>query len=584
MQTTGARRNLRLASETPAPVPEQAAPPASADSLVRDGVGLYRAHDTPGAIACYEAALALAPEHFDALNNLGVALRAASRLDEAIDCLTRAAAAHPLRPEGHFNLGNALTQAGRIEAAAETYLKALARDPAMTAARAALAGVYRRLNRPAEEIAAYQALTAAEPQNPEWWNNLGAALFAHGKMLAALPCLRRAVALRPGFAKALKNLGVVLTELDEYDEATVVLAQAVAAEGGDAATLSSLGQALVQAGDATAAADCFQRAIELDPAHLDARLGRSRAAFLAGDLSRAWEEYEHRWKIESNYPAQMAKPAWNGEDLNGKTLLVWAEQGLGDTLQFVRYTDQLAALGARVLMMVQEPVVGIVRTAKGVAEVRPAGPPPADYDFHIPLLSVPRILGTRYDDMTRGAPYLSVPPGVTLPEIPGLGGQSRELKIGIVWAGNPTHKNDRNRSTSLGDFLRFCGVPGARFFSLQKGAPALQLAATGADSFITDLSPHLATFNETAAIVDQLDLVISVDTSIVHLTGALGRPVWCLLPFAPDWRWLLRRDDTPWYPSMRLFRQGGPGQWCDVFETIRHRLSDLVAMRGTVAG
>jgi hypothetical protein len=224
-----------------------------------------------------------------------------------------------------------------------------------------------------------------------------------------------------------------------------------------------------------------------------------------------------------------------------------------------------------------------VRTAKGIAEVRPAGPPPNDYDFHIPLLSVPRLLGTRYDDVARAAPYLSVPPGVTLPEIPGLSGASRELKIGIVWAGSPTHKNDRNRSARLGDFLSFCGVPGARFFSLQKGASATQLAAIGADAFVTDLSPHLATFNETAAIVDQLDLVISVDTSIVHLAGALGRPVWCLLPFAPDWRWLLRRDDTPWYPSMRLFRQSRPGEWGDVFEAIRHRLSDLIAMRGTAA-
>jgi tetratricopeptide (TPR) repeat protein len=582
MQTTGTRRNLRLA-EAPAPIPE-AIPPATADSLVRDGVGLYRGQDVAGAIRRYEAALELVPDHFDALNNLGVALRASGRLDEAIDCLSRAAVAHPTRPEGHFNLGNALTQAGRIEAAAETYLKALALNPEMTAARAALAGIYRRLNRPADEIAAYRALTAAEPQNAEWWNNLGAALFAHGKILAALPSLRRAVALRPGFAKALKNLGVVLTELDEYHEAALVLGQAVAADASDAGTLSSLGQALVQLGDAASAADCFQRSLALDPAHLDARLGRARAAFLSGDLARAWEEYEFRWKIEGNFPAQMAKPAWNGEDLTGRTLLVWAEQGLGDTLQFIRYAEPLAALGARVLMMVQEPVVGIARTAKGVAEVRPAGPPPSDYDFHIPLLSVPRLLGTRYDDIPRAAPYLSVPPGVTLPEIPGLGGASRELKIGIVWAGNPTHKNDRNRSAPLGDLLRFCGVPGTRIFSLQKGAPATQLAATGADAFITDLSPHLATFNETAAIVDQLDLVISVDTSIVHLAGALGRPVWCLLPYAPDWRWLLRRDDTPWYPSMRLFRQSQPRQWDDVFEAVRHRLSDLVAMRGTPGG
>jgi hypothetical protein len=187
--------------------------------------------------------------------------------------------------------------------------------------------------------------------------------------------------------------------------------------------------------------------------------------------------------------------------------------------------------------------------------------------------------------MSRAAPYLSVPQGVTLPEIPGLdGGPSRELKIGIVWAGNPTHKNDRNRSARLGDFLRFCGVPGTRFFSLQKGPATEQLAATGADAFMTDLSPHLATFSETAAIVDQLDLVISVDTSIVHLAGALCRPVWCLLPYAPDWRWLLRRDDTPWYPSMRLFRQSRPRQWDDVFETVRHRLSDLIAMRRSGGG
>lgn len=560
--------------DLPRPVPAE-----RVQAIVLSAVTAHQRGDLAGAAIGYQAALQLDPENFDAHNNLAVALRGMGRTRDAVPHLESAIAAAPQRTEGHYNLANTLADLGQFEASAAKYRAALAIDPTAQGAWRNLAGVYGRMKRHPEELGAYRHLLTLDPDNPDWWNNLGAALYARGHMQAALACTRRAVALRPDFVVALKNLGVTLAHVGDYEQSSIVLGQAVAAGGLDAATLAAHGQALVQMGDVAGARHSFIRALAADPRNLDARLGLARAAFLGGDLPRAWIEYEARWRLEGNpMPEGLGAALWNGEPVAGKTILVWAEQGIGDTLQFVRYLRPLQAKGARVIAVVQPAVATVIGTVDGADAVLPAGATRPPFDMHVPLLSLPRLLDGGAVPLADRVPYLSVPRGTSLPAIPALDRPGR--RIGIVWAGNPDHKNDRNRSIPIETLLPICATPGTQFFSLQMGPTATQLATSGAEGMVHDLAPYLTSYAETAAMLERLDLVISVDTSVVHLAGAMGKPVWCLLPFAPDWRWEMWRSDTPWYPSMRLFRQPKPGLWGPVVEDLRRALAQFAARPG----
>lgn len=547
--------------------------------IVREGVAHHQRGDLATALQLYDTALRLDGRQFDALNNRGIALRALGQLDAAIACLAAATQAAPERAEGHYNLGNALMHAGRDMEACAAFETAAALDPRGANVWRNLAAVHGRLGRGAAEIAAYRRLVDLEPDNAEWWNNLGAALYAAGKGEAALACTGRATELRPGFGLALKNHGVVLAHHGRYVEAAGALGQAVAAGNRDAATFAALGQALVQSGDLPGATACFDQAIDADGNNLDAQLGAARAAFLRADMARAWPAYTARWRIPGNtYPEGLNRPEWQGEPVAGKTVLVWVEQGIGDTLQFVRYLPALRDRGARVLLVVQPAVAEIVATIAGIDEILLPGALRPEFDFHVPLLNLPGLLGGSMDQIPAAQGYLLVPPTNAWRAPAAL--DTAQFKIGIVWAGNPTHKNDRNRSVPIEPFLPLCAIPNTAWFSLQVGAAGGQLATSGADALITDLAPGLESYSDTAAALMRLDLVISVDTSVVHLAGALGRPVWCLLPFAPDWRWQLWRRTTPWYRSMRLFRQSHPGDWDGVFASVGRELRDHIRPLG----
>ncbi len=565
-------QNAAACGAAPIAVLRPTIPEDRVQAIVRDGVAHHQAGRLDDALAHYDAALRLDPWHFDALNNRGIALRGLGRVAEAITTLRRAAEAAPERPEPWHNLGNALIQAGELAAAQEALVAATVIDPAAAGSWRSLAAVCGRRSDHVGEAAACREVVALCPDDAEAWNNLGAALFASGHTAAARAATARAIAQRPGFAMALKNHGVVLAHQGEYLAAAAVLGQAVASGGTDAATLAALGQALVQAGDARGAARCFERALAADPNNLDAMLGRARAAFLLGDMADAWQAYEARWRIAGNTPPDnLNAPEWRGEDIAGRTILIWAEQGIGDTLNFIRYAPLLAARGARVLAMVQAPVAALVATLPGIEAVVVPGCARPHFDVHAPLLGLPRHLGGALHQIPHAEGYLAVPPGTPAGLVPPRAGQRR---VGLVWAGNPTHKNDRNRSLPLERLLPLCTLPGVAFFSLQVGEARGQLAATGADGLVHDLAPALGSYAATAQALVELDLVVTVDTSVAHLAGALGRPAWCLLPFAPDWRWQLGRADTPWYRSLRLFRQPVPGDWATPVAAIARELAD----------
>ncbi len=530
---------------------------------------------------------------------------------EARRCLERCIALDPDCAEGHFSLGMMLQVEGDIAGALRHLRRALALDPGLAEAAQALqslqpptlpagaatgAGSAERLPGgppaspsalPPEALAGAQHLTAgryqealpllaaasaAAPGAPEVHTNYGLALHYLGRHGEAEQALRTALSLRPDMPEALCNLGLTLLASGRLEEALAASEQALSGCPELAPAHNVAGMALYRLGRLVQARSAFEKAVALNPDDPDQHWNLSLSLLLDGEFERGWQEYEWRWRRRETPARQLPQRAWNGEPVTGKTVLLYFEQGFGDGIQFVRYARQLREMGARVVVECPGSLAGLIRTADGVADVVAQGDWLPWFDLHAPLLSLPRLLGTTLATIPAQTPYLSVPPGdytaVTAP----IERNRARLNIGIVWAGRPEHPNDSNRSCALSAFQELADLSGVRLFSLQKGPRADDLKAFGSAPAIIDIGSSARDFADTAAAIAALDLVITVDTSVAHLAGALGKPVWILLPDPPDWRWLLERPDSPWYPTARLFRQTEKGDWTGVFARVRAAL------------
>jgi FkbM family methyltransferase len=416
----------------------------------------------------------------------------------------------------------------------------------------------------------YARAAALDPGHAMAWNNMGVVLRRQGKRKAAVACYRRAVALKGEDATHHSNLGNVLRDLGLLEEAERHGAKAVALASQNAGARHNYGLILQDLGRHAEALAEIDEAIRLEPGNVGFRWDRALNLLMLGDLQRGFAEYEVRWKLPHNPPPRIATPEWKGEALEGKTILLWSEQGFGDTLQFIRYAPMVKARGAaKVILLAQPALARLLKSAKGVDAVVTEGMPHPAYDCHAPLLSLPPLFGTTLDTIPADCPYLKAPAGSG----PTLRRPDRvKLQVGICWAGKPTHKNDHNRSAGIEPFLTLLEDPEIAFYSLQKGPRAADLLTSGAAALIEDLSAKLDDFADTARLMKQLDLVITVDTAVAHLAGALGVPVWVALPVTIDWRWMRGRADSPWYPSMRLFRQPRAGDWSSVFAEMKAAL------------
>ena len=339
------------------------------------------------------------------------------------------------------------------------------------------------------------------------------------------------------------------------------------------------GLALFARGEFDEARKSFERVLELLPESADATFYLATLHLLNGQLARGWNEYESRWRTGAGAKARQpfSQPQWKGEALAGAKILIHAEQGLGDTLNFVRYVPLVAARGGEVILEVQPGLLRLLSRFDGAWQVLSAGQPLPDFTWQCPMLSLPLALGTDLDSIPAKIPYIFPPPAIEPGVIPSLEGTA--FRIGLVWSGRPDHGAERWRSVPLGQFASLMNIEGTTFYSLQMGEAAEQLERSEPPLRIVDLRERQKDFADTAAIVARLDLVISIDTSVAHLAGATGKPVWILLYNAPDWRWLLHREDSPWYPTARLFRQSTPGNWQDVLTRIEIELRKLIAVR-----
>lgn len=481
-------------------------------------------------------AIAVNPNHPYYHSNLGNALRAQNKLDEAVACYERALQIKPDHEEACYNLGNALLTQKKMDEAIAVYKRALQIKPDYVDALCNLGSAYRQQKRLTEAIDCFERALSLAPRHADLNCNLGDAFHAQGKVDEAIGCYKRTLELNPEHSKA----------------------------------CNCLCNAYFDKGDLALSTAWCERALALEPDFGDARMNQCLLQLLQGDYVNGWRNYEVRWKV---YTARTSsQPLWLGAPLKGARILLHAEQGLGDSLQFLRYVPLVQAAGGRVMLDLPSKLHRLVAHLPGILALVNTGGPLPYFDCHCPLMSLPLALGTTLETVPARVPYLSVPPEA-LTSAAALPWPALGLKVGLAWTGNPDHPKNRFRSVPLELLETLFDLPGVHFSSLQMGPATAELAARKLP--ITDLAPITGDMADTAAQMAHLDLVITIDTSMAHLAGALARPVWVLLGHSPDWRWLMDREDSPWYPTARLFRQPTHGDWPSVIARVRTALKEL---------
>jgi cytochrome c-type biogenesis protein CcmH/NrfG len=441
--------------------------------------------------------------------------------------------------EAHSNLSDVLREAGHFNEAVGACQEAIRLAPAMAAPYNNLGNVLRDQQKLPDALDAYRKALAIRPDFHEAWLNFGHALREQGELNQAEAAYSKAVQLRLDWAEAHKQLANVMEDLGQQQRSI---------------------------------AEC-REAIRLRPDYAQAHTLLASNLLRQGDFEEGWAEYEWRLKLKERALPRgpLSQPRWDGGDYRGKTVFLLAEQGFGDLIQFVRYVPLVAQRGGRVIVECPAELAGVVRSVAGISQVVPPGAP-AEFDLYCPLLSLPFVFKTGLDSIPASVPYLSADRARIDPWISRLIPDEAMLRVGLAWAGSKAFKGDRTRSMSLDQLAPLGNVDGVKFYSLQKGAPAQEAKNPPEGLELVDLGSELKDFSDTAAVMSLMDLIITTDTSIPHLAGALGRPVWVMLQFAPDWRWLAHRQDSPWYPTMRLFRQAKRGDWAGVVERVREAL------------
>lgn len=541
--------------------------------------GALKELDRPAeAEAHFRRAVAFRPNFAEALSNLGIALQQQDKFAEAIDAFRRSLSLRPDNARTWANLGNVLLKQEKFPDAADAYRRALAIEPANADAHFSLGCALHRQKLPREAAAAYRAAIAARPDFADAYYNLGRAVHDQGAAEEAQALYRRATELRPGYLEAANNLGIVLQELGRWDESAAVLRDALRAHPESAHTHNSLGNALVALGRMDQGIDAYRRAVSLQPDFPEATWNLGIALLTTGQLRDAWPAYEARRVVQTvSHVPPFPQPQWTGEPLDGRTILLHAEQGFGDTLQFVRYAPMVRRQsGGRVILLCPRSLHRLIRGHLDIEHLVGGGDPVPTFDVQCPLPSLPGIFETSLETIPNTVPYLFPNPGDVKAWHDRLAREPGRLKVGLSWSGNPEHANDRNRSLPLAALAPLAFSPDVTFVSLQKGAGAAQAAAPPPGMRLLDWTSEINDFADTAALVANLDLVISVDTAVVHLCGATGRPVWVLLPTPADWRWMIHRADSPWYPTARLFRQPNRGDWPTCLERLRREFETFV--------
>ena len=580
--------------------------PDAVDALNNRGSALLGMERYEEALASYDRALAVRPDFVDAQYNRGNALNALGRWEDALACYDNAIAVRPKYAEAHFNRGLVLIELDRREDALASFDRALASDRGYTNARRRRAQTLLALERWDEAQEECGRLLSQAPDDVVGLSCRGAAFFCLGRWEEALAAFDWLIALDPAYAEAHANRADALTELGRLDEALAACDAALAIQPDNTTALVNCGNVLARLDRPEDALESYGRALDFDPVCVDALTDRGNVLkeqglvdlalacyaralaiapdnalaqyndgicrLLTGDFGPGWAQYEHRLRMPKFARSRRFDgPGWSGaEPLDGRTILLHAEQGLGDTIQFCRYAAMVAARGVQVVLEVQPPLKSLLAGLDGVDRVVGRGEPTPAHDLHCSLMSLPAAFGTTIETIPSSPSYLTPDAARADGWARRLGGRERP-RVGLVWAGTADNPNDRNRSIALVDMRSLLRCD-AEFVSLQLETRSGDEAVMAEFPSLRHFGGEIADFADTAALASLMDLVVCVDTSVAHLAGALGRPTWIMLPRAPDWRWMLDREDTPWYPTARLFRQSRQGDWPGVLGRVTDAL------------
>jgi tetratricopeptide (TPR) repeat protein len=547
--------------------------PGYVDALSNRGACLTKLKRYDEAVASYDRAIALKSDYVDAFFNRGVALEALQRLEEALASYDRALVIRPNLAEAHCSRGSTLRQLKRFDEALASFERALALKPDYVEALFNRGIALEDFARIEEALACYDRALALRPSLAEAHSNRAGVLRQLKRFDEALESCNRALALQPNLVQALSTHGNILNDMKRYDDALASYDRALAVWSDNAEVYYNRAHTLTTLKRFDEASVNYERARVLRPDHVSAHFNDALVKLLTGDFARGWELYEWRLRMDSVASSRrhFPQPLWLGDDaIRDKTVLVHSEQGFGDAIQFSRYVPLVCERAARVIFEVGRPLRKLMADFVPAAQVISRGDPLPDFDVQIPILSLPLAFKTRLDTIPSRTAYLQAPaPGAKNWDAR-LGPRTRR-RIGLAWTGNAENTRDKERSISLRALAPLLDID-ATFVSLQKDVRAEDAAALKDYSGILHFGDELEDFCDTAALIAQLDLVVSVDTSVAHLAGAMGKPVWIMVTFIPDWRWLLDRDDSPWYPTARLFRQTNVDGWDGVIARVHDSL------------
>ncbi len=567
--------------DEPAQDPDR--PPAGAAGDAGAAVAAARQHHRAGRLAeaeaGYERILRAHPDHADALHLLGVLAHQTGRHQRAAGLIGRAIEHEPDNARFLNNLGSAYMALGRTDEAAGCYHRAVEADPGSADGHFNLANALRGQGRADQAIACYRRALDIESDAADVHHNLGVTLADQGDWDGAAACYRRAIEIDPSLAEGHTGLGNAYKRQGKAHEAAACYRRALAIDPNAADAYNGFGAVLKDQGRLDAAIAAYRRAIEIKPDYASAHLNYSLLLLLLGEFKDGWVEYEWRWKrTERKYRARdFAQPLWDGSRLDGRTILLHAEDGLGDAIQFIRYVPYVAEYGARIVVECHPMLIRLFKDVPAIDEPIKRESPLPPFDVHAPLMTLPMIFGTTVETIPADVAYLRAESGLVekwRDRLSGFHGR----KVGLCWQGNPKFPGDSWRSIPLRHFGVLLDDPSITFINLHKGVGELQIQECGFEDRIVNYSSEVESLADTAAIMENLDLIITSDTAVAHLAGALGRPTWVLLHFVPDWRWLMDRDDMPWYPTMRLFRQRKLNDWEGVLMRVMRALEEYAAV------
>jgi tetratricopeptide (TPR) repeat protein len=556
------------------PVTDQQPPLEDAPALCARGAVLARQGLFDAALASYDAALVLEPRDPVAHFQRGNVLRALGHSAAAVASYTQAIAVKSDFAEAWFNRGVLLHAGGQRQAALENYDQAVAINPGLFQAFYNRGNVLKELKAPTKALASYDQAIALKGNYPEAWSNRGVTLQELGRWDDALASYDRAIELKPDYPEAWFNRGTLQNELQQWDTAIASFNRAIAIRGDYAQSYCGRGTTQMELRQMDAAIASFDRAIALNSDFAEAHYNRAFALLLCGDYAAGWPEFEWRWKnadkLSMGEPRRFRQPLWHGEQsLQGRRILIWSEQGLGDTLQFCRYVKIVAGLGAEVIFEVQAPLLELAANLDGARQLVANGSALPDFDYQCPL--------TTLQTVPAATAYIRSDPAKVAYWRDQLDGRTRP-RVGLVWSGNKNYGADARRSVRLAEWIAHLPRD-LEYFCLQKDIRDADMQTLAANPWIGTCDDEFAGFAYTAALITELDLVISVDTSIAHLSAALGQRTWLLEGFNPDWRWMMEREDSPWYPTLRLYRQPRAGDWPTVFARVAADLQRELGQR-----